>query len=717
MAKVSRTIHALATRVRSLPDPRPILLRIVDRGRRFLASLPGRCLRLPGWFLSLPGRFWRLEWQLRILTALSLGAMLYVQLVMPTQWGAGDPLDHLRMARFIMGQPEGIWIAWRPPGMALFMILVGVTWAESFRGLILSYAAFAFALPLLAYSIIRRYDRNWAFLAGAFAVLSAWSTAYSRMLLPEQLFHFVHFVALAQIGAWFANPRNRLLPYTIALSLFVLNLVRPVAALYYWVFLACALLMVRRNVRHLALASVLVVSLNAAWSLADRWWGASIFPTVYAPTTPDQRAFGELYYSGGQYHFVEELPPHPVIDADDGIHSKRMREVVAEYVRKYPDVWMRGDNPELPYLLFGRFAERPQDLAEEVFRRPNFAYFNFLRMALYVELGQHGAEKLMRRVAREHGYVGWRGVLSYFRRYPTKLLVGGMPSFGGRNFLGLYYSAKIRQITGTHYWAVWPTTPKDVAMLDAGNGPASKEFLRAVELTIKAYPGYWEDTNQWFSRHKGKPDEFFAEIMDPKDPYDGGMYEGYYWEALMKYYGSAHADRLYMDVGLETLRKYPYSGTMILDNSMRIMFIRPFGVLKGTLEEPYYCFWGDLMFVSRENSSTGLSPELAAELIPKYSSTKAADRLAKAYALGHLTSPFWVIAAAIFLLPAMLTSARPLASFLVLAYLYNVAVIAVFGNFGAPRYYDVFMMLPVLGTCLGASAFFNLYAKAERLPA
>ena len=133
MAKVSRTIHALATRVRSLPDPRPILLRIVDRGRRFLASLPGRCLRLPGWFLSLPGRFWRLEWQLRILTALSLGAMLYVQLVMPTQWGAGDPLDHLRMARFIMGQAIPTFIMSRM-GLRNAAALTGTGKPQPIRG-------------------------------------------------------------------------------------------------------------------------------------------------------------------------------------------------------------------------------------------------------------------------------------------------------------------------------------------------------------------------------------------------------------------------------------------------------------------------------------------------------------------------------------------------------------------------------------------------------
>ncbi len=40
--------------------------------------------------------------------------------------------------------------------------------------------------------------------------------------------------------------------------------------------------------------------------------------------------------------------------------------------------------------------------------------------------------------------------------------------------------------------------------------------------------------------------------------------------------------------------------------------------------------------------------------------------------------------------------------FLAVAYAYNVATIAVFGNFSAPRYEDVFLLLPVMLGCLGA---------------
>lgn len=77
-----------------------------------------------------------------------------------------------------------------------------------------------------------------------------------------------------------------------------------------------------------------------------------------------------------------------------------------------------------------------------------------------------------------------------------------------------------------------------------------------------------------------------------------------------------------------------------------------------------------------------IDPELAKE----YSINATLEKLDEIYKKSASTR-FWRVAV-----------------FLVLAYLYDVVAIAVFGNFSVPRYEDVSILLPILLTCLGAEA-------------
>ncbi len=683
-------------------------------------------------------RFRGLEWQFRLVLVFSLAATIYAQLAVPFYWGGGDPLDHLRFARYVLGQEGGMLIPWRPPGMGLFLIVVGVPLLDTFRGLVLAYAFMALALPLLVYGMIRRFSRGWAAAAGLAAVVSGWSVTYSRIGVPEQLFHFLHFLALMQISAWFAEPRRRALPYTIAITLVAANLVRPVAALYFWIFLGCAVLLVRRPLRHVAIATILYLSSMGAWALADRYWGASVFPTVYAPSSQDQRRFAEVYYSAEGFHFVAEQPPAPVLDRGSGPATGAIYEALEEYVRDHPEAWAI-EGPERPYLLFGRYAGRPADLVSAVMSKPNFAYFGFLRAAIEAKFGTRG-DRMMRKVASEHGNTGIVGILNFFRRQPSKLLVGGMPSFSGRNLLGIYYFTRYRRDLGRYYTAAWGTTSTDpelkrayqenptkdnlealltqvnddgLRLLEEENGPATREFFAATELMIRAYPMYWENTNSFYSPYRGDHDGFARMVRDPRPSPLAGMYEGFYWDALIRYYGIGPGDRLFSQVALEALHRYPYSATIFLDNAIRIVFIRTIGDLKSSPWPPPSVFWpypaaapaagpeATAKYDVRVNDTSGLSERLAGELQPMIEGTSYSNGLGELYSIGHLLNPLVVILAMMTFIPAVLSPARRIAFFLVLIYAYDVAVISVFGNFGSPRYSDVFSMLPVILACLG----------------
>ena len=75
----------------------------------------------------------------------------------------------------------------------------------------------------------------------------------------------------------------------------------------------------------------------------------------------------------------------------------------------------------------------------------------------------------------------------------------------------------------------------------------------------------------------------------------------------------------------------------------------------------------------------------------------------------------FVVTALAFFVPALLSPARRIAVFLLLAYLCDVAVISVFGKFGCPRYSDMFNVLPVMLTCLGTDAAIRIYRVRHRL--
>ncbi len=637
------------------------------------------------------------EWQAHVVIVTALLAMAYVQAILPLYWGAGDPMDHYRLARLFLHKPDGLFIPWRPPGMALFLILTGVAWLDTFKVLVVLYAAMSAAIPVLIYVILRKYSSTWGMVAALIAIVGAVPFAYSRTVEPEQLFYFLHFVVLALIAAYFARPESPRLPYAIALAMFALNLVRPVAALYYWIFVGCAVVLVRRPLRHVALATAVYVGLMGGWALADRYWGASLFPTVYMPETAAQRVFGEVYYSGGSYQFVPERPPAPAITIGDGPASRQMYDGLRWVVQAAPDLWEQP-NAERPYLLFARYAGHPETFVRAVASRPNFAYFDFLRHALQARYGGAGAERVMYGVAVEHGNTGARGIAGYFLHNPVKLLVGGLPPFGGRNLLGGLYFVQLKKTLG-HIYSLTISEPD---IISPANGPASTEFFRAVDFFARAYPDYWQHTNSFLSRFKRDPHGLLKAIFNQHNPQ--GMYEGFWWDSFNKYYGVGPADRLFYRVAVETIRVYPHALVLFWDNALHIALIRPLGAVSERHTSAAE-FWGSVLTNHgalaeevRQNDPTGLAPGLARELRGTVHYDK---RISLAYGTMHLWAPFFVIATLALFAFCLVGPASYLAAFLGAAFAYQVAVDAVFGNLSAARYEDVFVLLPVILACLG----------------
>ncbi len=241
--------------------------------------------------------------------------------------------------------------------------------------------------------------------------------------------------------------------------------------------------------------------------------------------------------------------------------------------------------------------------------------------------------------------------------------------------------------------------------LSPANGPASREFFGAIALFVRAYPQYWEHTNEWLRRYKGNPDGLVGAMFDRGMSQQSGVYEGFYWESLSKFYGVGPADRLLRRAAVETIDAYPHTIGFFWDNLLHIAVIRPLGYLTEGFHGPWDFLLrflmnpGDLVAGVRVNDFTGLAPGLVREL----AGTVRYDKyVGLAYGTSHLWPLPFVIASLTFLPFCLLGPAWRLAVFLAAAYAYNVATIAVFGVVSAPRYEDVFILLPVILTCLGA---------------
>jgi len=123
---------------------------------------------------------------------------------------------------------------------------------------------------------------------------------------------------------------------------------------------------------------------------------------------------------------------------------------------------------------------------------------------------------------------------------------------------------------------------------------------------------------------------------------------------------------------------------------------------------------GDIVCTVRENDPTALTPGLVRELRPVIYCDKYLNLIGYAYGTMHQWAPLFVIGSLVLLPFCLFSPARGLAVFLTTAYAYDVAGNAVFGS-PTERYWDVFILLPVMLACLGAHFAISTLA-ARRCP-
>lgn len=654
----------------------------------------------------------RLEWQVKILFFLSLIITIYVQ-TFPFYYGLSDSQGYFRFARLLLGQPDGMMFPDRTPGASLLLILTGVLTFESWKGFIWCLGIMGLVMPLFIYYSVTLYaSKNWGFLAGILSILSAVPYLHSKTLInPDHLVFFFGYLSILLIAIYFRFPSKKYLPYVIAIVLVAACLVRPVPALYFFIFLFCAIAFFRAKAAHAFFALGLYLALMSSWSLLDREWGQGPYPPYGLPNGRGERRLAEAYFANGGLQFVTDSPPPVALMKEKGPYSQELWDIVRGHIQQTRDTWMKDQEFTYPHLLFGKFAEDPDGLLHAVMSRPNSFYFMFLNDAVRAKKADKKNE-FMLGVGAEQGTAGFKGVIRYFAQNPKRLILGGESSsfFGARNLLSVFRQVIWRSTIPRNY-SLEPPTVNSLVRVE--NGPFSQEFFNSVRELVKTMRWYWYQ-NPLYEKIKDNPDAVAEDILNPKVGIIDEWREGIAGQLLVGYFGYGRPQRIYNGVAMEAFKAYPNSLLFFYDNALFIMGLKKFNKLTDKWDYAYLRSLAYGFLYSKENDFSFLPEALKNELEPKLPADWL-EYVAIPNGVFHLLAlPILLVAFLVTPFALLSRLSRPFIIFLWLIYFYNVAVISITGTWSAPRYEDAFKLVLFIVIGIGADQLFKIIKVIRR---
>jgi hypothetical protein len=651
-------------------------------------------------FTALFGAF---EWQFWAVFALAAGIMLLLQAKVPFWYGGSDHADYLNYGYYLLGLlPPQALPQWRTPGMGIFHILSGTVILDTWWGLRALHALMGIAIPILTYLMIRPFSRGFALAGALVVILSMTPFIYAFQPLSDHLFYFMHALVLLLCVSYFVRRHDMgyTLPIAIGLSAAYLNLVRPVGAIIFWIFIVVALITRRKAWRPLLTASAVYIAIMAAWIVWDRNYGANLgampgnfFPPPAAFETTVERRLAEAYFSpAGLNHATSE-------DAAKGNpRTSALRGVLRDYLREHPEKW-QSPAYFTPKSLFGDYADEPEKLLNRLFADQNSLYFGFIVRVAQEAVGTDRGLELLHGVAAEHGTTGILGWLSALVSDPTRLVLGVLPKFSARMAMSTLYASP-------HSTMLLIGFPE--RMLTPDLGPATARLLEIMRIFMYAYPQYCRERTPF----KNCPEDYYQAIVNEAridgklDPDLMWQVEAEIWSVLTWYLGLAPSQRHYQKIDMEILERYPRIGFLFYDNLLHKTFVKQFGTISApTWQE--LAVRSDAMPPHAKQDSRHLSPGLAQELRPLTTST-ALTTAQVLHALGFLAAPLFILALVLALpfLISPLTTVPCL--FLILVYLQELASISLLSPVSLPRYEGAFYLLPFLIACM---LFGHAYAR------
>ncbi len=647
-----------------------------------------------------------LEWQFWFVLLISAVIMLVLQAKVTFWYGGSDHADYLNYGYYLLGQlPPHALPQWRTPGMGIFHILSGTVLLDTWWGLRILHALMGIAIPLLVYLTVRPFSRGFALAAALVVMLSMTPYIYAFQPLSDHLFYFLHALVLLLCVTYFVRRQSDKYTLSIAIALVAayLNLVRPVGAIIFWIFIVVALIGRRKHWRPLIAATGLYLAIMAGWVVWDRDYGTNLgampgnfFPPPAPFTTTAERRLAEAYFSpAGLAHARSEQA------ARDYPASTALRDLVHRYLREHPESWEPA-NYFTPKSVFADHASESEKLLDLLFADQNSLYFGYIVRTTQDALGKEQGLALLHDVAAEHGTTGLRGWLAAFFGDPMRLVFGVLPKFSARMTMMTLYASP-------HSTMLLIGFPE--RMLTPDLGPATARLLEIMRTFMYAYPQYCRERTHF----SNCPEDYYQAVVNEAridgklDPDLMWQVEGEIWSVLTWYLGLTPSQRLYQKIDMEIIQRYPRISFLFYDNLLHKTFVK----YCGTIEKPTWeelAVRSDAMPPHAQQDPRHLSSGLAEELRP-FAKSNALTAAQVLHAVGFLAAPLFIVAL-VLALPFLLSPLTTVpAVFLILVYLQELASISLLSPVSLPRYEGAFYLLPFIIACM---LFGHAYATWRR---
>jgi hypothetical protein len=285
---------------------------------------------------------------------------------------------------------------------------------DTFYGLMLIQMAMAISMPVLIYRIVSRYSPQAGFYAAVFSIASFVPYGYSKAVLTEQPYIFGLLVAM-YFASRVIRSHRAIDVYAMAASLFVLQLVRPVAA---YLFVPCCLIMIlllrrasRRMVMHFCLSLLLIPVLMYLTTQARNV--AIGNPRMAVSTLNSANGTGKLlfynvYLTGGHLNnevmrsggSLDNTPPF--ISDDVGPAARELRRTLrATLTREYVLRTAPAGSDFVRQFFYDRFRDDPAMLVDEMLASPSMSYYFYMWLVVDDALGPQEADRVFLRLSLE----------------------------------------------------------------------------------------------------------------------------------------------------------------------------------------------------------------------------------------------------------------------------------------------------------------------------
>ena len=121
----------------------------------------------------------------------------------------GDASIYYRYARWMGGLANHVFVFWtRPPLYPLYLNIFGITWANSFDGVIAANALLGISMPLLVFGTLYPIGVRWAFGVALAYALSGLPFSYAKLIITEQLYSFVVVLLAFAVSRFLVTQKN-----------------------------------------------------------------------------------------------------------------------------------------------------------------------------------------------------------------------------------------------------------------------------------------------------------------------------------------------------------------------------------------------------------------------------------------------------------------------------------------------------------------------------